>query len=396
MPTHENQSSQAPDRSDNTASLGELLSVLPRYKRLVIGLPLLAALVSLAVALLLPKWYTATAKIMPPQQTQSNAVAILGQLGALAGGAAQAFGVKNPSDIYVTMLKSRTVADNLIDKFGLKTVYDEEYLVEARKKLARYSSITTGRDGVITIEVDDKDPKRSAELANAYIEELRSITVHLAVTEAGQRRLFFEAQVKKTKEELERAELALKTFAKDLGLVNPEGQMGLTVSAAAALRAQITAREVQLSAMRSFATNTNPDLQRIGQELAGLRAELARLEKNVGGDKGDVLVGVGAAPEVGLEYVRRYREVKYQETLYTALARQYEIARIDEAKDATLIQVLDTALPPERKSRPRRALIVSISTVLAALLGIALAYLLESLRADPMINARLERLRKWL
>jgi tyrosine-protein kinase Etk/Wzc len=376
-------------------SLLDLVLVLSRHRRLVLGLPAGITVIALIVALLLPKWYAGTAKIMPPQQSQSNAVAILGQLGALAGGAAQALGVKNPSDIYVTILKSRTVADNLIRKFDLMNVYGEDYLVEARKKLASNSLISASREGVITIEVEDKDPKRSADLANAYIEELRAITVQLAVSEAGQRRLFFEGQVSKTKDDLISAEHALKLFTTSTGLVNPEGQMGLTVATAAALRAQITAKEVQLSATRSFATNTNPDVQRISQEIAGLRIELGRLEKDTSVGKGDVLVSVGAAPEVGLEYLRRFREVKYQESLYMALSRQYEIARIDEAKDATLIQVLDAAVVPERKVRPKRALIVAAAFVASALLAALLAFVSESMQRasrNPEMQARLEEL----
>jgi uncharacterized protein involved in exopolysaccharide biosynthesis len=157
------------ETSEAAVSPIDLLVALAQQKRILLGVPLVAGLISLIVVLVLPKWYTATAKIMPPQQSQSNAVAILGQLGVLAGGAAGQLGLKNPSDVYVTILKSRTVADNLIKRFDLKQVYDEDYLIEARKELARNSSLTAGREGVITIEVDDKDPKRAAELANAYV-----------------------------------------------------------------------------------------------------------------------------------------------------------------------------------------------------------------------------------
>ena len=231
-----------------------MLLVLARNRKLVLGVPVGVGILTLVALFLYPSWYTATAKIMPPQQSQSNAVAILGQLGAITGGAGQALGLKNPSDVYVAILKSRSVADSLIERFDLKKVYDEDYLVEARKELASNSSISAGREGIITIEVDDRDPKRAADLANAYVEELRSLTVNLAVSEASQRRLFFEGQLKKAKGDLANAEVDLKKFTQDSGLVNPQGQIGLSVAAAAALRAQITAKEIQLSAMRTFAT----------------------------------------------------------------------------------------------------------------------------------------------
>jgi len=281
-----------------------------------------------------------------------------------------------------------TVADNLIKRFDLKSVYDEDYFVEARKELAHNSSISSGRDGIITIEVDDKDPKRAAEIANAYVEELRGLTVNLAVSEAGQRRLFFEGQLKRAKNDLTNAEIELKKFAQDSGLVNPQGQIGLSVAAAAALRAQITAKEIQLSAMRIFATDANPDLRRTLQELSGLQIELAKMEKNGSSRKGDVMVPFGKAPEVGLDYLRRYRDLKYFETLYEVLAKQYEIARIDEAKDATLIQVLDTAVEPERRSRPQRTLLVFISFLAATIVAIALAVAREALERTSQ-NSRL-------
>jgi uncharacterized protein involved in exopolysaccharide biosynthesis len=328
---------------------------------------------------------------LPPQQSQSNAVAILGQIGALGGGPSQALGLKNPSDIYVAMLKSRTVADKLIERFSLKDVYGSDFLANARKDLARYSSIGASRDGIITIEFDDKDPKRSAEIANAYIEELRSLTVQLAVSEAGQRRLFFEGQLKKVKNDLVTAELGLRKFTQDSGLVNPQGQIGLSVAAAASLRAQIAAKEIQLSTMRTYATEGNPDLKRTNQELTGLRVELAKLENNANAGKGDVMVPFGKAPEIGLEYIRLYRDVKYYETLFEVLAKQYEIARIDEAKDATLIQVLDAAVRPEQKSKPNRTLVVLFSILGSGIAAILIALALEAVkrnRALPLENSR--------
>jgi len=380
-------------------SLLDFLLVLARRRKLVIGFPAAVGLVAVVVVLIMPKWYTATAKIMPPQQSQSNAVAILGQLGAIAGGAGQALGLKNPSDVYVAILKSRTVADSLIKKFELKSVYDEEYVVEARKELARNSSISSGREGIITIEVDDRDPKLAAEIANGYVEELRGLTVNLAVSEAGQRRLFFEGQLKKAKNDLTSAEVELKKFTQDSGLVNPQGQIGLSVAAAAALRAQIAAKEIQLSAMRTFATDANPDLRRTLQELSGLQTELAKMEKNATSGKGDVMVPFGKAPEVGLEYVRRFRDMKYFETLYEVLAKQYEIARIDEAKDATLIQILDHAVPPERRSKPQRSIIVVASVLLAGILVVLWALMADATaraRASPEIDQKFRALRSLL
>jgi len=387
--------SDGPDEvaeTEQSSALG-LAIIFLRHKRMIVGFPLGASVIAALVLLILPNWYTATTKLMPPQQSQSNAVAILGQLGALAGGgASQALGIRNPSDIYVAMLKSRTVADSLIKQFDLRKVYDEDTLYYTRRKLARNSSITASRDGVITVEVEDEDPKLAAALANAYVHELRDLTLTLAVTEASQRRLFFEGQLKKAKSDLTTAEIDLKKFTEESGLVNPQGQVSLSVAAAAALRAQISAREIQLAAMKSFATENNPDIQRTRQELASLRGEIAKIETDNSKGKSDVLVPFGKAPGVSLEYVRKYRDVKYFETLYEVLAKQYEIARIDEAKDATLIQVLDPAVPPERKSGPKRTLTVLVVLVLALLVAMGWSLLLEKMRVSAR-NPRL--LTQW-
>jgi len=385
--------------SDDEISLLDIAIVLAKYKKLIVGLPLLAAATAAGITLLLPNWYTATAKLLPPQQSQSNAVAILGQLGALSGGASSALGIKNPSDIFVAMLKSRTVTDAIIEHFDLKKLYDEDYLQDARKELLKNVEITAGRDGVIKISVDDTSPQRAADMANAYISELEKLTLRLALGEAGQRRLFFERQLKQAKDDLTSAETDLAKFQVDKKILNPQGQASLTISAAAGLQAQIVAKEVQISALRSFATQDNPDFFRAQEELAGLRAQLAKVGRGGSGDPGDVLLSMGKAPEQGVEYLRKFRAVKYFETLFELLARQYEIARIDEAKEATLIQVLDKGVPPERKSRPKRTLIAvltGLTTGLLALLWIFVLHTVERTRNDPSEAGRLAELRRHL
>jgi uncharacterized protein involved in exopolysaccharide biosynthesis len=378
-------------------TLLDLAVLVAKHKVFILVVPSLAGLVAFIILLLTPPIYTASAKILPPQQNQPSALALLGQLGLgnAAGGATQALGLKNPNDLYVAMLKSRTVADRLIDRFDLQKAYGEVYRMNARRELERKSIISAARDGVIAIDVDDQDPKRAAHLANAYVEELKELTSQLALTEASQRRLFFEAQLVKSKNDLVTAELELKKYTKDAGLVSPDGQIGLSVSAAAALRAQITAKEIQLSAMRTFATDSNPDMKRTLQELQRLRTELARMERDPNAPQGDVMVPFGKASDVGLEYVRRYREVKYYEALFEIIARQYEMARMDEAKHPTLIQVLDFAVPPEKHSKPKRAIIVVITVLSAGLLVLVFAYAHDRLHQaaeDPRRSRKVQEL----
>jgi uncharacterized protein involved in exopolysaccharide biosynthesis len=352
--------------------------LLLRHKRLLLLVPLVAALVAAAVSLLLPNYYAGVTKILPPQQNQSSAALLVAQLGTSAGLPASAVGLKNPNELYVGMLKSRTVADRLVERFGLQKLYERDTLEDARRVLAERTAISHGRDGLITIQFEDQDRKRAAAVANGYVEELYRLTQTLAVTEAGQRRLFLDKQLKLTKDALADAEVALKKTQEATGLIKLDEQGRAIIDAVAKLRAQIAAKEVEAGAMRAFATDVNPAYVRLQQEISGLRNELARLEKNNRAGGGDIFVPTGKVPEAGLEYVRRLREVKYYETVFELLAKQFEIAKIDEARDTSLVQVLDEAVVPERKSRPHRARIVIVCAILALLAAIAWALMRDA------------------
>lgn len=380
----------APLPQEDEINLLDLLIFLAKHKKLILGLPFVAALLAVAITLLLPDVYTATARILPPQQSQSTAAAMIGQLGALAGMAGNSLGIKNPNDLYVGMLKSRTVADSLIRRYKLQERYESDTLDDARKALGEVTRINAGRDGIIAIEVDDEDPKFAAQLANAYVEELYRLTHTLAVTEASQRRLFFERQLRQTKDSLAQAEVELKKVQQATGVVQLDAQGKAAIEAVAALRAQIAAKEVELAAVRTFATEQNPDYLRLTHELAGLRGQLARFER---GSETSVLPSAGKLTEAGLDYVRKLREVKYQETVFELLARQFEAAKLDEARNASLIQVLDKAVPPERKSKPRRTLIVLFTALAAGFLAVILAYMRESRTRALQDPAQAERYR---
>jgi uncharacterized protein involved in exopolysaccharide biosynthesis len=388
------ETSAAPEEE---VSLLDLLIVVAKHKRTILGATLAAALLSGIVSLLLPKYYTGTTRILPPQQSASAATALLNQLGGAFGGLASAaggaLGIRNPSELFVGMLKSRTIADNLIARFELGKVYDEDYISETRKRLAKETTISTGRDGIITVEVDDKDPKRAAEMANSYIEELKKLTKTLAVTEASQRRLFFEQQLLQAKDSLTAAEIAARQGLQKGGIAQVDAQGRSMIEVTARLRAQISAKEVQLGAMRTFAAEGNPELQRTQQELEALRRELSRIE----GTSASPATSVDASRASGLDNLGRLRDVKYYEFLYELLAKQYELAKIDEAKDATIIQVVDTAVEPDRKSRPKRALIVILATF-ATFIGAVIWVLVREAvaKGGPEQAARLKALGTYL
>jgi tyrosine-protein kinase Etk/Wzc len=386
-------------QSDHTVSGLDFLIVLAMNKVLIAASTIGVGVLTAIICLLLPNVYTATAVVLPPQQTQSTAAALLGQisgLGGLAGLAGNIAGIKNPSDLYVGMLKSRTVADNIVARFELQKVYETETMVDTREELARNTSISAGKDGLITIYFDDKDPARAAAIGNAYLEELDKLSQSLALTEAAQRRLFFDQQLRQAKTDLSDAEIALKVTQEKTGLIKLDDQGRAIIEAVATLRAQISAKETELSAMRTFATEDNPDYVRGRRHLASLRAELTKLERNRSSSAGDILVPTGKVPEAGLEYLRKLRDVKYQEAIFELLAKQYEAAKIDEAKESNLIQVVDRAVAPDENSKPRRALIVLVSIFASGLVVTIFVLIREALNrmaANPALASRVATLR---
>lgn len=360
-----------PSAGTHEIDLFGLLIAVAKHKNRIAAVTFAAAVLSVAVSFALPPSYQATTRLLSPQQAQSSAGALLSQLGGMAGAAASGVGIKNPSDLYVGMLQSRTVADRIISEFDLRKVYDTESLETARKRLEADTRITGGKEGMITIEVEAADKKLVAPLANAYVRQLFNLMKTLAVTDASQRRLFYERQLASAKDNLAKAETVLKSTMDTQGMISVDAESRAILETLARLKAQVSAKEIQLTSMRAFLTPVNTEYRRVEEELNGLRAELAKLENG----RGTQSEGVDKAG--GLRNVTLLRELKYQQTLYDVLAKQYEIARIDEAKDPPLIQVLDAAVEPERKAKPRRAMIVAMSTGLALLAAVFWAIVAE-------------------
>lgn len=324
---------------------------------------------------------------------------MLGQLGPLTAMAGKDLGLRNPNDIYVTMLQSRTVSEALIRKFDLMTVYKAKRLMDARKRLAQDTDIDSGKDGVITISVQDRDPKRAADMANAYVSELYNLTKSLAITEAAQRRLFFEQQLRSANEDLVHAEQDFQKVQENTGLIQLDNQAKAIIEAISAARGQIAAKEVQITAMKAFATPQNPDLIRAENEIEAMKAHLATLEHNQRGPAGEPQLAAGKVPSAGLQYVRGLRDVKYYETVFELLSKQYEIAKMDEARSAAIIQVLDPAVPPEMRFKPKRTQIVIAGTIVGFFFSVLSVFTREAFRsaqAQPQVGNRLQLLRRYL
>jgi capsule polysaccharide export protein KpsE/RkpR len=358
-----------------TVGLLDMLTWLGQAKGRIAAVTLLAAAVSLGVALALPPIYTARSTLLPPgsQQQSSSAAALaaLGSLGGLAGG----LNTKTPDELYVALLRSDTVQRALAERFDLQKRYESKSYEALRKVLAKYIHIGSDKKtGIISVEVDDEDPKFAAELANAHSGEITKLLGRLAVSEAQVRRMFFEQQLKETKENLVKAEQDLRQVQEKSGVIVLDKQAEALISGAALVRAQIAEREVQLKVLRTSATEQNPDVQRYTSELSALRGELARMESSRGGASGSTVdMPVSKIPAAAIDYVRARRELKLQETLLESMIRQYEIAKLDEAKEGPVLQQVDVALPPDYKSKPSRAFIVASSTLLTLLAACILA-----------------------
>ena len=371
---------------DDEISLIDLLQVIVDHLRLLVLGPLCIGLSALGICFLITPTFTATTKFLPPQQQQSSTASLMASLGALGGLAGAATGIKNPADQYVAFLQSRTVQDAIIDRFQLETRYEAKFREDARKAIKGNSIISSGKDGMISIDFSDKDPAFAAQVANAYPEELSKLLSRIAVTEAQQRRVFFEKQLHNAKDKLTQADQALKASGINSNAL--KSSPTAAVETLARLKANITAQEIKLSSMRGYLTESAPDFKQAQTELSAMRQQMARAEQEE-----------PTSSRGGSDYIAKYRDYKYHETLFELFAKQYEIARIDEAREGAVIQVVDFALPPERKAKPKKVLIAIITTLasgFALLLFVFIRNALRNAQQCPKTAQKLAQLQQGL
>jgi len=373
---------------DDEVSLIDLLLLIAENVRLLVFGPLIVGLAALGYAFTITPTFTAITTILPPQQQQSTMAMLASQLGGLAsiagiGGSSSA--LKNPADIYVTLIKSRSVADRIVDRFNLMQLYGLRR-EETRAVLDVVTKVTGDKGGLIAIEVKDHDPKRAADMANAYVEELAHLTGGLAITEAQQRGAFFEKQLQAVQKNLAKAQLALGEVGVPESLI--KSSPGTVLETIARLRALVTAQEIKLSTMHGYLTEQSPEFQLAQRELGSLRAQLVQTERSQ--PAGDTQRN---------EYLNRFREFKYQETLFELLTKQRESARLDEAREGSIVQVVDAAVPPESRSSPKRALIAVLTTLATGMLLLLLVFVREALRSaqnNPESASKLARIASGL
>ena len=356
-------------KADNGGGLDLLgyIELVAARRKMIMAVTAAAFVLSIAIALLLPKIYESTAKILPPQPDTGLMGLMLGEspgggMGAAAGLASGLLGIGTPADMYASILQSDAIKDQIIDRFKLMDVYKQDYRVGMYDKLDKLVDIKAGKkDGIISITVEDNVPARAAEIANAYVEELEKLTVGLSTYGAGQNRVFYDQRLAKAKVDLAKAEEALKTFQEKNRAFQVPQQAEAAVTGIAQLRAQLAMQEIQLTTLRRTYTDSSQEVRNAQTAIAGLKSQIARLEQ--GGH--DVIPGFGSVPALGQEYVRLMRAFKFQETLVEALTKQFELSKIGEANNVSTVQVIQKARVPDKKSRPKRARIVLLCTFLA-------------------------------
>ncbi len=378
----------------------DILLIFAKRRKLIFRFTLVIAVLAVIAVFVLPSQYTAETIIMPPGQNSSTNSALISQLGGAGGLAAAAgasLGIKNPGDMYVSLFRSRTLEDSVIRRFGLMTRYRAKRQSDARREFEAHSKLALGpKDGLITISVTDHDPVQAASIANGYIDEFRKFSADLAITEASQRRIFFQKQLLEANERLATVEESLKRTEQSTGVLQIDSQARSLIESAAELRAQIVAKEVQLQGMRTYATEDNPELLTGKQQLAELQAQLTKLSGTTADSSSDIIVPKGNIPEAGMEYIRKLRDVRYYETVSELMAKQFEIAKLDEARQGTMIQVVDAAVPPDKRSFPQRTIIVVIAILLGFFAGCGwciVAEGLQQLKSNSEENMRLDALR---
>jgi len=378
----------------------DLLTILARRRRFILAFTIGAAVLTAVIVLLIPNKYTAETLLLPPAQNSPISTALMGQLTgsqSLATLAGASLGIRNPGTTYVALFRSRTVEDSMVERFGLLARYHKKNLTDGRAAFEHESTVVLdARSGLIQVTVTNRDPKLAAEMANAYVDELHKHTDNLAITEASQRRIFFQQQLLEANQNLTTAEDAMKKTEQSTGILQVDSQARSLIESAAILRGQITAQEVQLQSMRTYATEDNPQMILAEQQLDALKAQLAKLAGPNADATSDVSLARSNIPETGMEYLNRLRDVRYYETIDDLIAKQFEMAKLDEAREGAIVQVADVAVPPDKKSSPKRTIIVLIAATLTFLLTSGwtiLAHGIERGKQDPDTRERLEALR---
>jgi tyrosine-protein kinase Etk/Wzc len=375
--------------TEQEIDLLDLSLIFLKRKKFILGGTLAFVIIAIVAFLVVSPMYEGTSILMPPQQSAASMSAQLmtavgGALGGLVGG-----GMTTTGDLYVGLLKTPTVLDPIIDQFDLMQLYGLDTRVETRIQLSETiltALVDNDNGGIVAVTVQDTDPQRAANMANAFVQQLTKLFDRVTDSEAGRRRVFFEKELKSAHEALSNAEDQMRAFQEASGVIRIDDQASAVLQGIAALKAQIAAKEVQIQVMKTYATVNNPDLKKVEEEVQALREQSRKLEEREKEYLGDTTIATGRIPELGTEYLRRIREFKYRQELYELLIKQYEAARLDEARESGLVQIVTAATPPDKKAKPKMILVVALALVLGFILFATWGFVyefLERVRDNP-------------
>jgi len=350
--------------------LDVILSLL-RYKRWLVICPLIAAVIAFAfVSTQLPR-YSAMARLLPPK-TKPNTATMLSQTGSLAGAGVGGVleGQKPVVDMYLAILQSRAAAEFMDSNFDLRKRWGVSSIESVYGRLSSMSKIAPSPNGIINIEIEDSDPVWAARLANGYADALQYITQGLAVNEASKRRVFYEQQMNVSLQQLTVAEMSLRKIQQETGVLNLDPQIQMAIQESNRLRTAIASKETELASMEAFATERNADYLRLQHEIDALKNQLEQWRRPVkASDDVALQVSEGLLPEISMEYVKHVREVKNLELVYELFLKELQLARIDQVKDATTVELLDKAIPPSTPSYPKKKRTIAIASLIGFLIA---------------------------
>ena len=374
---NEQQSIRPEIETEEEINLLELLRVVVRNLPLIAKITAAAVVLSVIYSLTLKNVYTAKATLLPPQKDSGGggAAALLASMGGGLSGLAGGLG--GSTDLYLGLLKSRSVTDAVIKRLDLAHEFKTKNADSTRTALQGLVKFQAGKDGIITITADYRDPAKAALLANTYIDELQKKSQQLNLTKASTERSFLEKRLTVVKQDLQAAENEMKSFQGKNKTIKADSQAAAAIEGIARLRAEMVSKEVQLAALRNSMTDESAEVRTLLAGITKLRSQLNSMSGS--GEVGGVIPSVGNAPSIGVEYIRRLRELKTQEALFEQLTKQFELAKISEARDSSSLQVLDEAVAPLYKSKPKRSLIVILSAVTAFFCSIFLVFIKEYL-----------------
>ena len=380
---------QRPLPEEEEINLLELLRVIARRKMVIIRICAAAVIIAICYSLTLKNIYTASAKILPPQKESGGGLSgLLSQAGGLAALAGGMGGMGGSADLYIGILKSRSVADAVIKRLNLQKEFKAKTIDDTRKILEAAVNFKAGKDGIISIDADSNDPQKAAQLANTFVDELGRRSVELNLSKAGAERIFLEKRLEVVKQDLRNAENDMKAFQERYKTFKADSQATVAIEGIARLKAEIITKEAQLASLRNTMTDENSDVMTLKAGIARLKSQLGSM---TGSGGSDVIPAVGNIPALGVEYYRKMRELKTQEAIFEQLTKQYEVAKINEAKDTSSVQVLDDAVVPLKKSKPRRSLIVILAAVTAFFASIFIVFIQEYFSKLPPEDAAIIR-----